>query len=494
MPDRSKLARIGGRAGRGVLGLIGIAVVVAFGGATALVTLPSIERAPQSIEIAPLPSEQQRACPGPLLTLAEDSARAQAATSVGSTAAVYGAISGEANASSTPAADFGEIRPDVTEITAVDDSNSRQPPLLLTVPVQNGATVPPLVAGSQSQIAATDTLGGLAVAACTEALSDSWIVGGSTDIGRTSLLLLGNPTPVLATVSVSVYGESGLIDAPGASGILVQPGEQRVISLAGLAPNVKSPVLHVESRGGQVAASLEQSSIRGIEPGGVEIIGATATPATEQIIAGVRIMAAVTEETVTTGEGFTADTPSIRVFVPGDVAAIVQIGVTNADGSAEGTSTQVEVEPGIATEVPLSPLAVGSFSVRLNSDQPIVAAARTATDSAGGKDFGWFSASGLLKGSFAIAVAEGPAPTLHLVNGGAADAALTLTPDQGTPVDVRIDAGASATVALVSGARYLVSGGTELWALVDYSGDGMLSSFTVNPPGPLAAPIRIYTN
>ncbi|TFB74193.1 hypothetical protein E3O06_07245 [Cryobacterium glaciale] len=485
MPDRSQLARIGGRAGRGVLGLVGIAVVVATLGAATLVTLPTLERDPQSSEIKPLPSEQQRVCPGPLLTLAEDSTQAQAASSVGAASAVYGAVD---------ARSFEQIRPQVTEITAVDDSNSRQPPLLLTVPVQNGASLPPLVAGSQSQVAATDTIGGLAVAACAEAVSDSWIVGGSTDIGRTSLLLLSNPTTVLATVDVTVSGESGLVDAPGSTGILVQPGEQRVISLAGLAPNVKSPVLHVQSRGGQVAASLEQSSIRGIEPGGVEIIGTTATPATNQIIAGVRVMAAVSEETVTTGEGFNADTPSIRVFVPGSVAATVQIGVTSDDGTVEGTSTQVEVEPGIATEIPLAPLAVGSFSVQLRSDEPIVAAARTAVDSAGGKDFGWFSASAPLEGSFAVAVADGPSPTLHLVNSGAADASLTLTPSAGTPVDLEVGAGASATVPLANGVVYAVSGGSQLWALVDYSGDGVLSSFALNPPGPLASSIRVYTH
>ena len=485
MPDRSRIARIGGRAGRGVLGLIGIAVVVATLGTATLVTLPTLEREPRSSEIAPSPSEQQRVCPGPLLTLAEDSTQAQAASSVGTASAVYGAVAADS---------LAQIRPEVTEITAVDDSNSTQPPVVLTVPVQNGATVPPLVAGSQSQVAATDTLGGLAVAACAEAASDSWIVGGSTDIGRTSLLLLSNPSTVLATVDVTVSGESGLVDAPGATGILVQPGEQRIVSLAGLAPNVKSPVLRVQSRGGQVVASLEQSSIRGIEPGGVEIIGTTATPATSQIIAGVRVMTAVTEETVTTGEGFNADTPSIRVFVPGDVAATVQIGVTSADGTTAGTSSQVDVEPGIATEIPLSPLAVGSFSIQLRSDEPIVAAARTATDSAGGKDFGWFSASAPLEGDFTVAVAEGPSPTLHLVNGGAADASLTLTPDSGTPLDLRVEAGASATVPVASGVRYIVSGGEQLFALVEYSGDGALSSFALNPPGPLAADIRVYTH
>jgi len=488
VPTKSGIARLGVQAGAGLLGLLGIAVVVTAGGAAAVVAWPTVASTPASSVVAPTPSEQQRVCPGPLLNLAEDSSQAHAATSVGQAAAVYGARTG--------ATDSAAIRPHVSKIKAVDNSASDQadPPLLLSVPVKDGESTAPLVAGSQSQTAATETIGGLAVAACAEAASDSWLVGGSTDVGRTSLVLLSNPTTVLATVNLNVSGEVGAVDAPGSTGILVQPGTQRVVALAGLAPNLKSPVVHVQSRGGQVAASLEQSSIRGIVPDGVELLGPSTGPALEQVIAGVRVTTAATAAASATGEGFSEDTPSVRILVPGDEPATVQLGVTSATDDAAGTSLQVEVQPGIATEVPLPGLTPGSFAVRLTSDQPIVSAARTVTAGGSAKDFAWHAASDAVRGDFMVSVAAGPAPTLHLVNTARRDAVLRLTPENGDPRKVTVPAGQPADLSLTAGARYAVTGGTSIVASVGYAGDGLLSSFTINPAGPLAAKIRVYAH
>lgn len=268
------------------------------------------------------------------------------------------------------------------------------------MPVQADSTAAPLMAGSQSQTVATETLRGFAAAACAEATSDAWLVGGSTDVGRTSLVLLSNPTTVLATVDLNVFGEAGPVDAPGSTGILVQPGEQRIVSLAGLAPNLKSPVVHVQSRGGQTTATLEQSSIRGIEPGGVELIAPTTTPALQHVIAGVRLLAPPAAEISGTDAGIADGTPSVRVLVTGTEPATVQVGVTSTTDGAVGTSVEVELEPGIASEVPLPELTEGTFSVSVTADQPVVAAARTETVGAEGKDFAWFTASEPLNDDF----------------------------------------------------------------------------------------------
>lgn len=483
MPDNRRLARFGARF---LAAAVGLAVFGgALGGAT-LIPWPSVETVPPSTVVAPKPSEQQRVCPGGLYAVAEDSSQARAATSVGPAAAVYGARARPD--------DPADLAANASELAAVDDTSggTGTAPLLLTVPVADDATTPPLVAGSQSQTAATETLGGLAVAACAEARSDSWIVGGSTDVGRTSLLLLSNPTTVLATVDLSVFGETGPVDAPGATGILVQPGEQRIVSLAGLAPNVKSPVVHVESSGGQVAATLQQSRIRGIEPGGVELLGASSGPALDQVIAGLQVTTPPTRGAAgITVEGFPEDTPSVRVLVPGDESATVDVGVTSATGGAAGDSVQVEIEPGIATEIPFPALVPGSYSVELTSDQPIVTGARTATEGTT-QDFAWYAASDVLAESFLVSVAAGPAPTLHLVNTSPEAATLTVTPETGAAVTVTVPADSPARFALVAGARYLFTGATGIVASVGYSGNGELSSFPLNPAGPLALPIRVY--
>ena len=497
MPGKRGLAILGARA---VAGIVGIAATALAFGAVVFAPVPTVDQIPASAVVSPAPSDQQRVCPGPLLTLAEDSSQAQATTSVGQATTVYGATALATDSVRPDVTGITDVT-DVSDITAVDNSavtDSVSPddgaPLLLRVPVQDGGTTAPLVAGSQSQTAATETLGGLAVAACSEAVSEAWLVGGSTAIGRTSLVLLSNPTTVVASVDLTVFGETGEVDSPGSTGILVQPGSQRIISLAGLAPNLISPVVHVQSHGGQVVAALEQSVVRAIEPGGVELLGMSGGPALEQIIAGVLVTTLPATDVSTDSGEFPDETPTVRILVPGDVPATVEVSATSENGQGAGTSLQFELQPGIATEVPLPELTSGSFAVRVTSDQPIVAAARTSTVGTVGKDFAWFAASGPLSGDFMLSVAPGPSPTLHLINTDRADATLTVTPERGAPTEVAVPSGESAILPLASAARYVVTGGHQIVASVSYAGDGLVSSFTLSPAGPLVSPIRVYSH
>ncbi|TFD82652.1 DUF5719 family protein [Cryobacterium fucosi] len=492
MPSRRGMALLGARA---LAGTAVLAVAVGVVGAAAVVPWPTLETSPPSVLVSPVPTEQQRVCPGPLLTLAEDSTQAQAATSVGPADAAFGAHAASAGS------DW--IRPSSTELAAPDNGKSDVDgaPRLLRVDVQDGATTAPLVAASQSQTAAAESLAGLAVAACAEAVSEAWLVGGSTDVGRTSLVLLSNPSTVVATVDLTVYGEAGPVNAPGSTGILVQPGSQRIVSLAGLAPNLRSPVVYVSSHGGQVAASLQQSVVRGIEPGGVDILGSSAGPGRTQRIAGL-LVTTQAAPAATDSSGVADDIPSVRILVPGDTAATVQLGVVSEsgqqvgieseEGKPAGSSVQVEVQPGIATDVPLTGLAPGAYSVELSSDRPIVAAAQAPSAGTAGKDFAWFAASGTLADDFLVAVAPGPGPALHLVNTSDDDATYTATPETGPPIEVTVPAGKSGTLPLAASARYLVSGGRTTIASVGYSGAGMVSSFALSQAGPLAAPIQVY--
>ncbi len=482
MPSRRGIALVGARA---LAGMVVVAVAVVAVGAAAVVPWPTLEHTPTSLLVSPVPTEQQRVCPGPLLNLAEDSSQAQDATSVGPTDAVFSAH--------PAAAGTDWIRPSGTELSAPDNARSDVDgaPQLLRVPAQAGAVTAPLVAGSQSQTATGESLSGLAVAACAEATGDAWLVGGSTDVGQTTLVLLSNPGTVLATVDLTVYGEAGLVNAPGSTGILVQPNSQRIVSLAGLAPNLRSPVVHVTSQGGQVAASLQQSIVRGIAANGVDLLAPVAPAATSQIIAGVLVTtqgAAAADES----GGHSEDMPTARIFVPGEDAATVQVGVASEDGRPVGSSLQVEIQPGVPTDVPLPGLAPGVYSLELTADQPIVAAAQVFSVGTAGKDFAWFGSSGSIADDFLVAVAPGPAPALHLVNTADEDASYTATPETGLPVTVSVPGGGSASLPLEASGVYLVSGGKSTVASVGYSDAGLLASFTVGQAGPLAMPLLVY--
>ena len=99
-----------------------------------------------------------------------------------------------------------------------------------------------------------------------------------------------------------------------------------MLSLAGLAPNLVSPVVHVVSTGGAIAASLEHSVVIGLAPAGIELTGATAAPATSQVIPGVPVpQSGGVEATEDHADG--DDHPAVRLFAPGGDAAEVSIGV-----------------------------------------------------------------------------------------------------------------------------------------------------------------------
>jgi len=463
-------------------GVVGIAVATAAVTGAAFVDWPNVTKPVPSAVITPQPDQQTRVCPGPLLTLAEDSSQASAATSVGAVDPVSAAV--DANEAPVPVT--------VTPLEATDnaDAGADGSPLLLRA---DAGSVQPLLAGSQAQTASADTIGGLAAAACTEATGDSWLVGGSTDLGHTSLVLLSNPSTVAATVDLTVYGETGQVDAPGSTGILVQPGSQRIVSLAGLAPNVGSPVVRVQSRGGQVAASLEESVVQGIQTDGVELVGPTNGPAAEQVIPGIvvpRPVASAADQSDPSAQPpAEVEAPSARVLALGEKAATVQVGLINEDGASAGTSLQVQLQPGLATKVPLDGVAPGRYTMRLISDQPIVAAARTTAVG----DFAWFTASAPHTADFLAAVPDAPQPVLHLFNTAETDASPSVTQDGNTPVPVTVPAGQAVAVPVAPGSRVTVAGGADLVAALSFSGDGLLSAFAVTPPGALASPITVYT-
>ncbi|RII97134.1 hypothetical protein DZF97_17335, partial [Clavibacter nebraskensis] len=156
----------------------------------------------------------------------------------------------------------------------VQGAASSAPSVLAVVGAVDDA--PTDLAGAASEIVTEADLAGLAATSCSEATADAWLVGGATTTGRTTFVVLDNPSGVSSTVDLAITGEDGAVSAPGASGISVPAGGRRVLSLAGLAPDLSSPAVHVQSRGGQVVARLEQSTVRGLLAGGVDWIGPVA--------------------------------------------------------------------------------------------------------------------------------------------------------------------------------------------------------------------------
>jgi hypothetical protein len=445
-----------------------------------LLPRPTLAVEPPSALVQPAESRQLRVCPGPLLELAGDVSDATSASSFGSAAVAI-------------AADPADAVVDQTTVDAPDNAAASADGGPVAISAEPGTVEGGMLAGSQAQRASAESVSGLAAAACAEPAAESWLVAGATDVGRSGLLLLANPGLVASTVDLRVVGETGPVDAPGALGIVVPPGTQRVLSLAGLAPNVRSTVVHVTSAGAPIAASLQHSVVVGLDAAGVELSTPTALPADRQVIPGFTIVdggGVDPQQDEAAGDDF----PAIRLYAPGggEVAAVVRI--VGEDGTEAGL-VDVTLVDGQVSDVPLGVLPAGRYTLEVEADAPVVAAARSTILRSGDEpiqaDLAWHPATGPLLERAAVAVPQAPSPVLHLANPG--DEALSATVSIGAEEQqVSIEGGAAASVDLRPGERVVLEGVQGLHAGVTFADADAIAAMPVAPPGPLDAPVRVY--
>ena len=462
-----------------VAGTIGTVVAALAIAAAAWLPLPSHTMTPPSTRVVPVPEAQQRVCPGPLLRLGNDSGKdATSVSSIGNPAVSYGQTSGRVEAS---------------PLSATENTSGVAPEQLTLPPASGQTSKPPLLSGSQSQTASSGDLVGFAAAECAESSGDSWLVGGATDTGRTTLLTLSNPSNVSATVNLTLYGPSGVVPAAGSQGIVVPPGSQRIFSLAGFIPGVASPVVRVQSTGGQVVANLQQSTVRTLAPGGVDIVGGANEPSLVNVIPGLVIANQAALAAQEAQPGYSDLRTVIRLLVPGKKEANVEISVVPEGGTDEGTTVSVSLQPGQVTDVPLDSFAEGNYSVMIASTQPLVAGARLSTvGSTGQTDFAWLAAATPIDKQALVTVAPGPSPVLHLENPTSKPTTATIRSKGGAATTVTVPAGRSVSQPVSASATYSIDGFDTLALSVTYLGDGELSAFSVSPSTPAASPITIY--
>jgi hypothetical protein len=467
MADKRRIAATSGRV---LTGVVGVAVFLGAGLAVAQAEFPVLAVDAPRATVTPTASDQSRLCPGPLLLQGGDASSGSFAqpdmTSAASSAPQQRALLAPDN---TTGDQFGA--PTVLSVTGSEGDER------------------PRIAAAQSQVADLDDLTGFAATACGEASADSWLVGGSTDVGRTTMLSLNNPSRADAVVDLSFFGETGAIEAPGAKGIIVPAGESRVLSVASFAPGVRTPVIRVQSSGGQVVAALQHSVTRGITPGGVELSLPTAPPSTNQVLPGVVI---ADSAPTAVGETYDDSIGALRIFVPGTEPAQVDISFLSEQGAEAPQPLNYSIEGGAVQEVNLNELPAGSYAVSISSDLPFVASARTTAVTGESSDFAWFGASAPLEDTIEIAVAPGEGARFHLVNPTGTDLAVVLTDRAGTVTQVAVPAGAAAAAAVPAGRAYTVSGVGGAHAQVSFDFAAGISAYAIQPTSPLATPVTVY--
>lgn len=502
----------------GVGGVLGASIAVAVVGALLIVPLPALEGYAPTFKVTPLPSAQSIICPGPLLQVNSDKSATLSYLSNGAPVVVTDSTSTQQTS------------------TKLAMPENKAPatlgaPTLITVPAVKGSTEQPLVAGTQLQVGAGESLGGLATAACAEPSNDMWLVGGATDVGRTTLLVLENPTEVYSTAKLEIFGEKGPVAMLKSDGIQVPPRTQRIISVAGYARDVVAPVIHVSSSGGALLATLQQSVIRTLVPSGVEWINPSAAASTTQVMTGVYIAG-------NAGDGehgaVMSDLEStIRVLVPGTEAAEVKIKAISLAGDVTELTAPMNAQQVI--QFPFLGVSEGMYTVVVSANRPIVASVRSvigagaqnpvlsttpvapatpaptastsaapsasasaapspapAAPAATGGDFAWFTSGTFLTNSLLLPVPNGPNPMVSFYNPFDWEATVTLSARNQQDVRLKIAGGKMATAKLVGGSNYTVKGSDGLIGQLTYIGGGQGSGMTLSPANALGSAIYVY--
>lgn len=508
-----------------LMSLAGIGGAVVAAGVVALAVLapvPTLSLTAASISVDPTPAAQTRICPGGLVDI----------TSRPGDATVF-----QSFAAPEITADARRTTIAQTPLPAPDNAatNASFGPQVLSSEPSTDPQDPALAAGSQSQSARADSISGLAATACAEASTDQWLVGGSTEVGRNTLLLLSNALAVDATVSLEIFSEKGRVEAPGMSAILVSANTQRILSLASFAPGIVDPVVHVTTTGGQVLATLQQTVTRVVTASGVEMVQPGAAPSTTAIIPGVALTGMAGQDSE--GGAVTSDlAPAIRVLLPGTRDAEVTATVYSA--TTKPAVIKAKFTAGQVLQLPFLGVTDGIYTVVVTSEVPLVAAVRTiqspnnpiapvtpaaaastpsASSAAGsgpvggvdvggdapagataggptipGGDFAWNASALALSAQTLVAVPAGGHPTLTLFNPTDAAVSLKLGPVGAPGESVSVPPGGSLVIPVTASTVYSLSGATGLYATVTLRDVGRGSAFTVPPASRLSSAITVY--
>lgn len=439
-----------------------IAVACVVGVVTAIhAPWPQLTQTAAQIDVTPLPGDSILLCNGDVRAVGRDSSDPLAIRSAGSPRLTSGSTTEP---------------PAVEAIPVLDVADAREASKLTGAVAERTA---PLIAATESISVASDDLTGFAALPCGTPRLESWLVGGSVATGTSDIVVLTNAAEVAATVTLSVYGESRSTRT-----VIVPATTQVSLTLTSVAAGNTVPVVHVTSDGAPVRAVLQSSLVRTLDPGGIDLQDSVAGPQQNPVIAGVQAFAA---------DGDDADMTVLRLLSP-QSAAEARVVVRAAGSSTVVNEFTVSLTADLPTDVSLSGLQPGSYTVEIDADAPVVSAVRQQDGLGAGTDFAWVTPAPEIDADVLVAVPAGPRPVLHLMNTTDADVDVTLAAAAGggQPRVITVGAQSSVDVAVAAQSVSLLQSTGTVHAAVTMAASGALAGWPVQPTSGAAQSITVY--
>ncbi|WP_018155339.1 DUF5719 family protein [Demetria terragena] len=270
---------------------------------------------------------------------------------------------------------------------------------------------------------------GLTMLPCAAPVSTSYLLAGGAAAGQAERIVLTNPAPNPAQVTLSVLGTSGRQQ------VVVPSRSRKVVVLGSIDDTAKAPVVRVSAPRGPVAAAMVESRFAGAVARGTEAVGPAQAPARTQVIPSL-----VKSEKGDAG---------VRVGVPGGRDAVVRLSVIGPEGADVPDDVVRTVRAGSSADIGIPSLPPGNYAIRVSSDEPVVTAGRSrqVASQSSPTDVLWSPATAPMTGLGGLPVPKTPGgkATLVLAAPGNQDVSAKVSTVT-TSGDVK-----SVTVALVAG-------------------------------------------
>ncbi len=452
--------RVAATGARVVTGVVVAAACVVGTVAAVHAPWPTVAHEPAQEQVTPLPGDSVLVCNGDFRALGRDSSAPLDMRSAASPNLTTGGTAGDPTSAGLTAADLADAG---------------------EVPVLTGAVdgrTAPLIAGAESFTLAAEDLAGYAANTCGVPRLESWLVGGDVGTGTEDIVVLTNASEVPSTVSLAVYGT-----ARSGRTVIVPPLTQTALPLTSIATGNDAPVVKVSAVGAPVRAVLQSSLIRVLDPAGVDLQESVGGPQQSAVITGVQAFST---------EGDEADMTVLRVLSPGaDAQVPVRVIAEGAAPSVDEFTVPLAADE--PSQVSLSGLEPGRYTVEIQADAPVVAAVRQQDGFGRDSDFAWATPAPQIDADVLFAVPSGPAPRLQLANTSDADATVTVQPVDGGPAqEVTVPAGETRGVDLSARTTYRLQTSGEVHAAVTMTAEGALAVLPVQPSAGAEKAITVY--
>lgn len=326
----------------------------------------------------------------------------------------------------------------------------------------------------QTQFANGKQAFGLSSANCVPGTNGAWLVAGDNSIGREALLVLVNSTDVDATVSLQLYGPSGAIQGAGLSGISAPAGKVTVLPLSSFAPKAETFAVAVSSRGAELGIWLQQKTVRGLTPSGLEMVGVSAEPSKQVSIPGIFLRNTAALNKLAESDANFADVkPILRITAPGEKEVNFTAQLQGADGSSFGTVLQASVPAGSTKDFALVDLTDGNYAMHVEADGAVLASVRYSRLSGNTPDFAWAISVAPSKLNAGFTTPSNGKPKLSVMNPNASKASFTVNGRS-----YQVEANSNFVVDLSVGQHYVIKSNSLLAAsqVIDVNGGVTVST------------------